>query len=265
MIKSIEMNKLNLYRIYTVAIMLLLCVQGAFALEPSKFTHKIVAGYYIGATAPTSMPREVRSVDSYWPQFTPQLGYNVSYDINHQWGVETGITLDLKGMGVRDKVKYMYTDVTMDKNNVRGYFTGKNETTVKASYVTVPVRVTFALTPTWKLRAGGYFAYRNSSEFSGTVWDGYLRQTDDNDIANSTRIEIENKNEATFDFGKDMRNFDMGISLGFEHNFQNFKNGRFSIYTDMTVSLTPIFPSSFTGVDMTMRHMYGVVGLSYKL
>lgn len=259
------MKILNQYRIITIALSLLLSTQGLLAFDAQKISHKIVVGYHIGATAPLSIPREVRSIDSYWPQFTPQLGYNIGYEVNKQWSVESGITIDLKGMGVRDEVKYMYTDVTMDNDNVKGYFTGKNETTVKASYITIPVRIAYAITPTWKLRAGGYFSYRNSSEFSGTVWDGYIRQTNDKDIINSIKIDIENKNDATFDFGKEMRNFDMGISIGFEHNFKNFKNGRFGLYGDMTCSLTPIFPSSFTGVDMTMRHMYAVVGLSYKL
>lgn len=259
------MKTTNQYKIIALAIALLFATQGLFAFDPQKITHKVVVGYHIGATAPLSIPREVRSIDSYWPQFTPQFGYNINYQYNHQWSIESGITIDLKGMGVRDKVKYMYTDVIMDENNIKGYFTGKNETTVKASYVTIPVRIAYSLTPTWKLRAGGYFSYKNSSEFSGTVWDGYIRQTDNKDILNSLYIDVENKNEAVFDFGKDMRKFDMGVSIGFEHTFQNFKGGRFGIYGDMTISLTPIFPSDFTGVDMTMRHMYGVVGLSYKL
>lgn len=189
----------------------------------------------------------------------------LDYALNHQWSLESGITIDVKGMGVRNRVKYMYTSATMDDNTVRGYFTGRNETKVKASYVTIPVRIAYSLTETWKIRAGGYFSYKNSSEFSGTVWDGYLRQTDDKDIINSILVDIDNKDEAVFDFGKDMRNFDMGLSVGFEHNFKNFKGGRISLYGDMTVSLTPLFPSDFTAIDMTMRHMYAVVGLSYKL
>lgn len=256
---------MNHYKIIVLGIALLFITQGLFALNPNKFTHKIVVGYHLGASSPLSIPREVRGIDSYWPQFTPQFGYNIDYALNHQWSLESGITIDVKGMGVRNRVKYMYTSATMDDNTVRGYFTGRNETKVKASYVTIPVRIAYSLTETWKIRAGGYFSYKNSSEFSGTVWDGYLRQTDDKDIINSILVDIDNKDEAVFDFGKDMRNFDMGLSVGFEHNFKNFKGGRISLYGDMTVSLTPLFPSDFTAIDMTMRHMYAVVGLSYKL
>lgn len=248
-----------------ILIALLLCItSNVFGQEKAKgeLRHKIVVGYHIGGTMPLPLPREVREISSYWPQFTPQLGYNISYQAGERWSLESGITLDWKGMGARDEVKYMYTDVIMDDSNIKGYFTGKNETRIKVSYVTIPVRIAYDLNPTWKIRAGGYFSYRNSSEFSGTVWDGYLRRTEDvNDIVNSEKINIPNKNDATFDFGKEMRNFDMGVSLGFEHIFPS----RFGIYGDLTYSLTPIFPSSFKGVDMKMRNIYFVVGASYRL
>lgn len=238
------------------------CSTFATGKERGKFTHKIVVGYHFGATTPIPIPREVRSISSYWPQFTPQLGYNVSYQVDEVWAIESGITLDMKGMGVRNKVKYMYTDVMMDQDNIKGYFTGKNETRTKISYVTVPVRIAYDLTPRWRVRAGGYFSYRQSSEFSGTVWDGYIREImEGQDITNSTKINVENKDDAVFDFGKEMRNFDMGVSAGFEHQFMN----RFGIYTDITYSLTPVFPSSFKGIDMKMRNIYVVVGASYRL
>lgn len=254
---------MNFYKKALCLLALITITSSTFAVdkEKGKFTHKIVAGYHFGATTPIPIPREVRSITSVWPQFTPQLGYNVSYQLDDQWAVESGITLDMKGVGVRNKVKYMYTDVTMDEDNIKGYFTGKNETRMKMSYVTVPIRLAYDLTPTWRLRAGGYFSYRQSSEFSGSVWDGYIRQTDNQDILNSTRINIDNKDDATFDFGKEMRNFDMGVSAGFEHQFI----GRFGIYTDITYSLTPIFPSSFKGIDMKMRNIYIAVGASYRL
>ena len=220
-------------------------------------------GYHFGATTPIPIPREVRKVSGYWPQFTPQLGYNISYQVGERWALQSGITLDYKGMGVRDKVKYMYTDVLMDKDNITGYFTGKNETTVKASYVTIPLRVAYNLTPRWEIRGGGYFSYRSSSEFSGSVWDGYIRQTTDKDqdIVNSNKIYIQNKDEAVFDFGKEMRDYDLGVTVGFEYEFI----GRFGIYGDFTYGLTPIFPSSFTGIDMKMRNIYFVLGASYRL
>lgn len=249
-------------KIVMMSILLLVSISGFTQQEKGGFTHKIVVGYHLGGTTPIPLPREIRSVDSYWPQFTPQFGYNISYQLYEKLSIESGATLDWKGMGVRDKVKYMYTNVTMDQKNTEGYFTGRNETKVKISYITVPLRVAYDLTPTWKLRGGGYVSYRNSSEFSGSVWDGYLIETTkEQGIINGRRIDIPFKGDATFDFGKEMRDFDMGVSLGFEHEFQS----RFGIYGDITYSLTPIFPSSFTGIDVKMRNVYGIIGVSYRL
>lgn len=226
-----------------------------------SFSHKIIVGYNIGATLPNNLPREVRSISAYWPQFTPQLGYNVSYHFTERWSVESGIALDLKGMGVRDKVKYMYTDVNMDGNNIKGYFTGRNETEVKITYATIPIRLSYHLNDTWSLKFGTYASYRYSSEFSGTVWDGYLRKTEDKDIINSELINIGEKDIAVFDFGKDLRTFDFGFSMGFEHSF----NRKFGLYTEATYGLIPVFPKSFTGIDMKMRNIYITVGMSYKI
>lgn len=252
---------MNIYKITGIIAAFIIVSISISAGNKDPFTHKLVVGYNFGATAPVPIPREVRSIDSYWPQFTPYLGYNISYDISNRFYIETGIALDIKGMGVRDKVKYIYTDVWMDGNNIKGYFTGKNETEVKISYTTIPIRIGYRLSDTWALRTGGYFSYRNSSEFSGTVWDGYLRKTNDKDIINSEYLEILKKNDAKFDFGKDMRNFDMGVSIGCDH----ILNNRFGISCDLTYSLTPIFPNSFTGMDMKMRNIYISMGISYKL
>lgn len=227
----------------------------------SKFKHKIIVGYNIGGSLPIPFPEEIRSIDSYWPQFTPHLGYNVSYPLTDKWNVESGILLDLKGMGVRNKVKYMYTNVTMDGSNLQGYFTGRNETKTKATYITVPLRLSYNLTDTWRLRAGGYASYRTSSEFSGTVWDGYIRVTTDHNIINSDIIEIPDKDVATFDFGKDLRTFDFGASVGFEHDFK----GRFGIYGDVTYSITKLFPKDFTAIDVKMHNFYISIGASYRL
>lgn len=255
---------MQLYKkLITGAALCMLIAASAEAQEDKAdtFTHKIIVGYNIGATLPINLPREIRSIESYWPQFTPQLGYAVSYHLTDEWSLESGISLDIKGMGVRDKVKYMYTDVNMDGNNIRGYFTGRNETEIKITYVTVPLQVGYFLDDKWQIKAGGYVSYRSSSEFSGTVWDGYLRKTDDKDIINSEKIDIPEKDAAVFDFGKELRDFDFGLTAGFEHRF----NKRFGLYTNLTYSLTPIFPSSFTGVDLKMRNIYLTVGMSYTL
>lgn len=241
----------------------LLLATSAVAQEnkTNPFTHTIIVGYNLGATLPVYLPEEIRSVDSYWPQFTPQLGYGMSYRLSGAWSLESGISLDIKGMGVRDRVKYMYTDVNMDGNNIKGYFTGRNETEVKITYATVPLQIGYQLNDNWKIKAGGYLSYRSSSEFSGTVWGGYLRKTEDKDIINSEKVDIEEKGTAVFDFGKELRDFDFGLIGGFEHRL----NRKFGLYTNLSYGLISVFPSDFKGVDLKMRNVYATVGMKYVL
>lgn len=231
------------------------------AQTKEKFEHKIIAGYNFGGTTPMPMPVEVRKVTGYWPLFTPQFGYSLTYNYNDQWALKTGVILENKGMGVTNKVKYMHTNIVLDGNNIRGYFVGRNQTTAKMSYLTIPVKVSYSINEKWSVNGGGYFSYRSSSEFSGTVWDGYLRETDTDNILNSDKIEIPNKWDAQFDFGKDMRDIDLGVSLGGEYKL----NKKFGLYADVSYGITPIFPSSFKGLDYAMHNFYVAVGMTYRL
>lgn len=224
----------------------------------NQFEHKIVAGLNLGATAPVGLPAEIRSIDSYWPQFTPRLGYMAKYNVNKDWGVGSGIILDYKGMGTKASVKYIYTRVKLEEGNesnvMEGYFVGKNKTEVKSANVTIPLTAIYNLNDKWSLRAGGYASYAFSKEFYGEVSDGYLRR----ETITGTKIDID---RAEFDFNSDMKKFDYGVILGAEMKI----NERFGILADLNWGLTPIFPSSFTGMKFDMYNIYMAVALTYKL
>lgn len=244
---------------YIYLILLLAVSLPSFADEGSKLEHKIVAGYNIGATAPTSMPEEVRSLNGWWPQFTPQLGYNIIYNLSPKWGIGSGIMLDYKGMGVREEVKYLYTEVRLEDNGdyLTGYFTGKNETRIKTSYVTVPLFGRYKINDKWNVRAGGYVSYKFSSSFKGEVWDGYMRAPD----PTGAEISLTNKGDATFDFGDDVRDFDFGVLAGAEMHIKD----RFSLNGNLSWGLTPIFHRSFTAMPFKMYNIYFTIGLAYDL
>lgn len=222
-----------------------------------RLEHKIVAGFNLGASAPLPIPAEVRSIDAWWPQFTPQLGYGILYKITDTWGIGSGILLNYKGMGVKDKVKYMYTEVVIEENGserLQGYFVGKNKTRVKTAYATIPLLVSYKLNKDWSFRAGGYASYLFSGQFKGTVSDGYLREV----TPLGTKIEI---TEAKFDFNGDLRSFDFGLSIGSERKVNN----RFGIYGNLDWGLTPIFPSDFKVMEFDLYNIYLTFGLTYKL
>lgn len=223
----------------------------------NRFEHKIIAGFNIGATAPTSIPAEIRSIDAWWPQFTPQLGYNITYRLNEKWGLGSGITLDYKGMGTKATVKYIYTSIVIEdgsKDALEGYFVGKNETTIKLAYATIPLYATFNINDSWQIRAGGYASYLFSGKFSGTASDGYIRVNE----PTGEKVEI---TKASFDFNDKLRNFDFGLLVGTEKRI----NDKFGIYGNLDWGLTPIFPSNFRAIDFNMYNIYLTLGLTYKL
>ncbi|QIK61524.1 PorT family protein [Dysgonomonas sp. HDW5A] len=243
-------------------LIVLMIVSSIFTLSSqektdNRFEHKIIAGFNIGATAPTSIPAEIRSIDAWWPQFTPQLGYNVTYKLNQKWGLGSGISLDYKGMGTRATVKYIYTSIVIEDGSndaLEGYFVGKNETVVKLAYATIPLYATFNINQSWQLRAGGYASYLFSGKFSGTASDGYIRVNE----PTGEKVEI---TKASFDFNDKLRNFDFGLILGAERKI----NDRFGIYSNLNWGLTSIFPSDFRAIDFNMYNIYLTIGLTYKL
>jgi len=250
---------MNLYKYtFTVIIVCLsvfnLSAQSSFG---QKLEHKIVAGFNLGATAPSSIPAEIRSIEAWWPQFTPQLGYNILYNATEKWGVGSGIMLNYKGMGVKDKVKYIHTRVVIEEGTTReleGYFVGKNETKTKMAYVTIPLFASYRLSDKWSVKAGGYASYLFSGRFHGSVSDGYLRVGD----PTGEKVDI---TEARFNFDDDLKNFDFGLTFGGEMKL----NDRFGIYGNLDWGLTPIFPSNFRAMEFSMHNIYFTLGLTYKL
>lgn len=229
------------------------------AENDQKFEHRIVVGYNIGATAPSSIPREIRKIDGWWPQFTPQLGYNIIYKTNSPWQLGSGIMLDYKGMGAREKVKNLYTEIKLEEDGrfLSGYFSGMNEVRIKSAYVTIPLFVRYKINEKWYVRGGGYASYRFSSSFKGEVWNGHMRTPD----PTGQEISLENKGDATFDFGSDMRDFDFGILAGGEMKI----NEKFNLYGNLNWGLSPVFHSSFTPMPFKMYNIYFAIGVAYNL
>ena len=243
---------------YILILGLLAVAQPGFSKEDAKFAHRLVVGFNFGGTTPMPLPAEVRGIDAYWPQFTPQMGYNILYRFASGWGVTSGLLLDLKGMGVKNHVKYMHTNVLLneDGQTLDGYFVGRNETILKVTYLTLPVYLFFVPGDNWKFKAGAYISYNYSSEFKGSVWDGYLRLNDFRD-----KMEILEKGEASFNFGGDMSRFDFGLCLGAERKL----NDRFGIYGNLAWGMKSIFPSNFNALDYKMYNIYMAIGITYGL
>lgn len=64
-----------------------------------------------------------------------------------------------------------------DGNRLKGNWTGGVRTKVQNSYITIPVLAAYKLSPRTTLKLGPYFSYLMDGDFSGHVYEGYLRET----------------------------------------------------------------------------------------
>lgn len=219
----------------------------------SKFEHNVHIGYNIGGLAPISFPNTIRKINSYSPGFSPSFGYELNYRLHQKWGLAVGLRIDWKNMSVQDSVQYFHTLVSMDDATIEGNFSGTNTTKVKNIYLAVPIQALFYAGNNWKLKLGVYLAHLVRPSFYGSVSDGYLRKGDS--LGEKVIIDY-----ASFDFDKEQRTFDFGISAGAEKLV--YKN--FSAKADLQWGLQPVFPNSFNGISFNMYNIFGTLGLSYR-
>ncbi|QJB31415.1 PorT family protein [Chitinophaga oryzae] len=217
--------------------------------------HRIIAGFNFGASAPVNLPNTIRKINGYWPEFSPSLGYELGYRITPKWGAAIGVKLDYKGMGTKDEVMYFPTIITTDDGGTfSGIFTGKNKTTVRNAYVVLPLSATFTPNQKWRFSLGGYAAWLFSSNFYGNVSDGYIR----NGGPTGEKVIIDH---ATFDFGTDVRKFDIGLQGGALR-----KVGRkLEVMGNLNWGLRPLFPGDFKGLDFPLYNIYLTLGVAYKI
>lgn len=217
--------------------------------------HRILAGFNFGGTAPVGLPNTIRKIESYRPEFSPSLGYELSYRVTEKWGAAIAVKLDYKGMATKDEVQYFPTIITTsDGGRFEGDFTGKNQTTVRNAYVSFPISAVYTPGNRWRFNLGGYVAWLFSSNFHGTVSDGYIRK-------GGSLGEKVNITSATFDFGTEVRSFDAGLQGGAAYQVGK----KLSINGNLNWGLRPIFPDDFKGMDFPLYNIYLTLGVTYKI
>lgn len=244
---------------YTILFVLILSIMSSNAQEKTtweKLKIQVLFGDNIGGNAPLPLPEEVRKIKSYNPKFNPQIGFNVIYPINEKWGIGSGLTLDWKGMRVTDRVKYMYTTVTVKGGNgtLTGYFVGDNMTNTNLIYLTLPVYATYEINEKWQVRLGGYFATALKSKFEGNVTDGYIRIG--TPTGQKQEIDI-----ATFDFNDDIRKVDLGLLGGANYNVTY----RWGLYGHLSWGLLPFFKGNSNPIQFSLHNIFGTIGVTYQL
>jgi len=216
-------------------------------------------GFNIGATAPIPIPEEVRAIENYNPKFNPHLGVNILYNLNSKWGIGAELSIDVKGMRVKDEVKYMHINFVpiggdSKTDRLEGYFVGKNMTDISNTYLTLSMYGNYNINTKWKVKLGGFAASTLKTKFRGDVSDGYLRIS--TPTGTKQKIILEE-----FDFSQDIRDFDVGVMAGANYALTN----RIGFYGNVSWGFASIFYSDFNPIQFQLRNIFGSLGITYRI
>ncbi len=220
---------------------------------------KARAGYSIGGTAPLGIPATIRSLDAF--RLTPSFmaGMDAMLPLSGNWGMMVGLRFENKAMDGEITTKNYYMEVVKGDSHLAGMYTGGVRQKVTEWMFTVPVMATLQLGRKVQLKAGPYVSLLLSKDFSGYVFDGYLRQN------NPTGAKIvmghEENERATYDFSENMRNFPAGVVVGAAW----LVGKRVGVSADLNWGLTGVHKSDFKTIEQTLYPIYGTIGVFYNL
>lgn len=220
--------------------------------------YSVRAGFNIGGTAPVPLPQEIRSIDGYSPTFCLSIEGDVRkwFGQQRQWGMKLGVRAENKGMETKATVKnYGMEIIGSGGEKLKGNWTGGVQTQVKNAYISIPVVALYQLNNRVHFSAGPYVSFLASSDFSGYVYDGYLREKN----PTGTKVEFMGDSQAPYDFADSQRKVLWGAQVGTE--WKAFKH--LIVYADLTWGLNSIFPKDFDTITFAMYPIYLNVGFGY--
>lgn len=240
----------------------LICAQD---LEPAPkesgvLVYQLRVGVNIGGVTPIPLPAEIRELNSFNPMLNISIEGNVVYWLNpssRSWGWSTGIRLENKGMKADSRVKnYSMEIIGGEGEKVAGNWTGGVSTHVANSYITIPTLVAYKMNNRWSFSGGAFWSLLIDKNFSGYVFDGYLREGD----PTGAKVVFEGDKTASYDFSNDLRHFSYGVQLGANWKFSKHLN----VFSDLSVGLNNVFKSDFKTISFKMRPVYLNVGAGYS-
>lgn len=220
--------------------------------------YQVKGGLSIGGMSPLPLPAEIRKIDSYSPELNLMLGGEVTkwFTDQHKWGITLGITLEDKAMRTKATVKnYGMTIIGDGGEKVSGRWTGGVQTKARNSLLSFPILATMKLTDRWRIKAGPFFSYVMTRNFSGYVYEGYLREND----PTGPKFEFTGDSKATYDFSKDLKRFQWGLVFGGE--WKAFKH--LNVFADLNWGMNDIFKKDFDTITFKMYAIYMNVGFGY--
>ena len=216
-------------------------------------------GYNIGGTAPLSMPAQMRKINSFTPSASPSIGIDGRMPLSDRWGLTSGVHFENKALKAGITAKGYHMALVMDESELEGDFTGRVDIDVKQWMFTIPVMVTYSVSPKFALKGGPFVSFLTSTGFDGDAYNGYLRQ----DNPTGPKVEMAGKDgkHGVFEFGDDMRRFQYGVGVGADWAMA----GRLGLCVELNWGLMPIFKSDFKTIKETLYPIYGTIGFTYQL
>ena len=225
----------------------------------SSWTLKGRVGYSIGGTAPIGMPATIRKLNKFELKPNFSLGLDVQKNFWGKWGLQGGVRLENKGMGIDATVKSYYMDLVRGGQSLDGRFTGRVKTDVTQYMFTIPVSATFQPSASVLLYAGPYLSILTRKDFDGYVYNGYLRKG--NPTGEKVEMGDDEGSRGYYEFENDMRPLQFGINVGADWRVWR----RFGLYANLSWGLTGVFNSDFKTVEQTLYPIYGTIGITYQI
>lgn len=171
----------------------------------------IHAGLHMGGVTPASIPREIRSVESYQPLTPIAVGVELPfYQINNKLSLSTGLNLVNKGMKTKafaENFKAMIDFEDTPYQNFIGYFTGSVRSNFNNLYLELPINLHYEINQKWSIQGGFAIDRILSRSFEGGVQNAYIRLG----LPTTPKIEID---RATFDVSKQVSKTDLTVHAG---------------------------------------------------
>lgn len=224
-----------------------------------NLSYYVRVGWSIGGAMPIGMPATIRGMSSYSIEPNVVLALDAYKPLKNSWGLMAGFHFDRKGMKVDAEVKNYHMAMRQGSETLEGMFTGNVITDTEEWMLTLPLQVTYDVSPKVRIKLGPYIAYVSSSNFSGYAYDGYLRV--DDPTGDKVELGTTEASRGTYDFTDDLRKFNFGFDAGADWYFSN----RIGAYVDLSWGLTGIFKKDFDTIEQTLYPIYGTIGLTYKL
>lgn len=223
----------------------------------SDLQYEVNAGTNIGGASPIPLPREIREINSYSPNLNLLLGATVTkwLGVEKKWGVAVGARVGTKGMKTKATVKNYGMEILDDGNILSGRWTGKVQTKYHTQQLVIPITAVWKANKRLRVNFGPYLSYAFDNDFSGYVYEGYLREGD----PTGDKYVFEGDSKATYDFSDNVRKFQWGIQGGVSWMAYN----HLAVNANLTWGCNNIFVSSFKTVSFNMYPIYLNVGFGY--